>query len=99
MTLEEAPRYNLDAKLVAADLARCAQECAPGARRLKGKVEATVNLHGQGAGINQLAGRGAIRLTDADVYELPVMAQLLKIVSATPPTRMPSTRATSNSAS
>lgn len=91
--LDGGPRYTLNALLTGADLSKCAKETMPGRHRLKGKVFATVSLRGAGKSLNALQGRGEIRLREADIYELPVMISLLKILSI----REPDTNAFSES--
>jgi len=83
--LEREPRYGLNATLVGADLARCAQEVIAGRQRLQGKITASADLAGRGRTRNNLSGRGKIQLSNGDVYELPVMVSLLKILSVREP--------------
>ena len=85
VTLGDEPRYGLRGSLAGADLARCAAEIAPGQQRLRGKIAAAVEVTGSGRSTNALSGRGTIRLRDADVYELPVMISLLKLLSVRAP--------------
>jgi len=54
---------------------------------LQGKIMANVELHGVGTSRNALSGRGSLALSDADIYELPVMISLLKILSIRAPDR------------
>ena len=42
-------------------------------------------LRGTGAGTHTLTGAGNARLYDADIYELPIMVAMLKILSIKPP--------------
>jgi hypothetical protein len=56
-----------------------------GRQKLRGKILATADLTGTGHTRNLLNGKGTIRLTEADVYELPVMLSMLKILSIRPP--------------
>ena len=84
-TLEPEPRYAINATLTDADLGLCAREFAAGRQNLRGKILATADLKGVGRTRNALSGGGRIRLTDADVYELPVMISILKILSFRPP--------------
>jgi len=93
VTLSTVPRYMLRATLSQADLARYAQEVTSGRQRLQGKIFADVELRGADRSINALAGHGKIRLRNADVYELPLMVALLKILSI----RRPDTNAFSKS--
>jgi len=87
VALGATPRYGLSATLSQADLTRCAQEMLPGQQNLSGQVLATVNLHGEGRSLNSLGGHGSIHLRNADIYELPVMISLLKILSIREPDR------------
>jgi hypothetical protein len=79
------PRYGFRAHLTNADLALCAQELMAGRQELRGTAMATVDLRGTGTSLNSLGGRGRIRLRDADIYELPLMISLLKILSIRQP--------------
>jgi hypothetical protein len=93
ITFGEQPRYALHATLSHADLSRCAQEALVGRQDLRGKIFATVDLGGAGRSLNALAGRGTVHLREADVYDLPLMLALLKILSI----RRPDTTAFSKS--
>jgi hypothetical protein len=79
------PRYAVNATLTNADLSQFTQDLPIGGQKLRGKILATADLTGSGHTRNSLSGRGTIRLTDGDVYELPVMIALLKILSIRPP--------------
>ncbi len=85
VTLEPEPRYAVNAALNDADLARCAEQLAAGRHNLRGRIFATAKLKGTGHTRNTLSGEGSIHLSDADVYQLPVMISLLKILSIRPP--------------
>jgi hypothetical protein len=85
VTLEAEPRYALRVALADADLARCAREGLMGRQKLHGKIAAAAALTGSGRTRNALSGSGEIHLSEADVYELPVMVSLLKILSIRPP--------------
>jgi hypothetical protein len=62
-------------------------EVMDGKQNLQGKVMANIELHGAGTSRNAISGRGSLRLSDADIYELPVMISLLKILSIRAPDR------------
>lgn len=83
--LGPTPRFRLGASLNQADLARFTQETLAGRQRLKGKVAGQVELKGEGRGLHALTGRGNVTLRDADIYELPLMVALLKILTVKPP--------------
>jgi hypothetical protein len=81
----EQPGFTLAAQLSGADLARYAREMLPGRQDLSGKVMATTQLWGTGRGAQAVRGQGRIRLRDGDIYELPVMVSLLKMLSVRAP--------------
>ena len=85
VTLGRTPQYAMNVALTDASLARCAQEVMAGRQKLRGKILATARLTGSGRTCNLLSGDGVIQLSEADVYELPVMVSLLKILSVRPP--------------
>jgi hypothetical protein len=82
--LGTVPQYRLIASLAGADLGQFAAENLTNHHRLNGKVLANVDLQGSRSQ-HTLVGSGDVHLTDADVYELPLMVSLLKIVRAKPP--------------
>ncbi len=53
-------------------------------QKLDGKILANIDLHGRRRA-DSLFGSGNIHLSDANVYELPVMVSLLKIIRAKAP--------------
>ena len=83
--LNQPPRYELQATLTDGDMERFAREGLAGKQNLKGKASAGLVLAGLGTGIHEMHGRGEVRLREADIYELPLMVQLLKIISIRPP--------------
>jgi hypothetical protein len=85
VVLAAEPYYAVNATLTDADLARCAQQLAAGRHNLRGRILATADLKGSGPTRNTLSGKGVIRLSDGDVYQLPMMLSLLKILSVRPP--------------
>jgi hypothetical protein len=85
VVLAPEPYYVVNATLADADLARCAQQLAAGRHNLRGRILATVDLKGSGFTRNTLSGKGGIRLSNLDVYQLPAMLSLLKILSIRPP--------------
>ncbi|HVU86574.1 MAG TPA: hypothetical protein VHD36_04595 [Pirellulales bacterium] len=85
--------YNFDAVVVQAQLARLAQDMLAGRQKLTGDISGHVNIHGQGSSFNLAEGAGHAELRNADVYQLPAMVSLLKILSL----RVPDTHAFSTS--
>ncbi len=78
--------YEISGSLFQADLSRAAQELVSGRQNLKGKVSVPrFDLWGRSKTLNAMEGRGTIQLREADIYELPVMVSLLKILTVRPP--------------
>ncbi len=99
VTLGAQPRWALHANLTDAQLGLWARENLSGRRNLQGRIMAALDLQGAGRTRNTLKGHGAIALRDANVYELPLMISMLKLLSIRAPTPTPSAAATSTSAS
>jgi len=83
------PRYALHAALTKGDLSRFVGERTKAHSKLRGKLFGDVILQGRGADLDSLTGTGTAQLRDADLYELPVVVALLKVLSA----RLPNTTA------
>ena len=52
---------------------------------LKGRATAVLEVQGAGRTCNGLAGSGFVQLRDANIYELPVMVSMLKLLSIRTP--------------
>ncbi len=89
----EPSQFGLAATLSGGDLAQVAKEAMSGRQQLRGKITAGIELTGSGHGRHTLSGRGYVRLTEADIYRLPQMVALLKILSV----RLPDTNAFTDS--
>ncbi len=85
VVLEKTPRFALGARLTNANLERFARESLPGNNQLRGKVLGSVQLQGRGSGLHALRGSGEIRLRNADIYELPLMVSMLKVLRVRSP--------------
>jgi hypothetical protein len=79
------PRYGIQASIVDADLTRCAREITGGHENLRGRVQGAVELRGFGRTCHNLSGHGNFHLRDANIYELPAMISMLKILSIRAP--------------
>ncbi len=85
VTFGPKPQYQLQAALAQADLSRMILATAAQQQRLQGQLSARIELAGSGVNAHELTGRGGVQLRDADIYELPLMVSLFKLVSARPP--------------
>jgi len=72
--------YDLAASLVAADFSQMLREYHRNdVANARGKVDALVRIRGKGDDIQGLTGYGSFQFREADIYELPIMAALLKL--------------------
>ncbi|HEY2147629.1 MAG TPA: hypothetical protein VGH32_06810, partial [Pirellulales bacterium] len=83
--LGDPARFSLQGLLTDGDLKKFAHETIPGKQKLDGRVMATIKLDGDTTGIHSLKGGGDVQLTRADIYELPFMVALLKLLNFRPP--------------
>ncbi len=83
--LGEVPEYRLQVSLSRADLAVAARDLLTTTKHLTGKAYARIDLAGRGRSVNQLSGAGRLQLVDANIYELPLMIALLKLLSIREP--------------
>lgn len=85
--LEDQFPFHLRAAMEGGDLQQFATEVSQVERDIRGKANAVVNLRGTAQGRHTWRGDGFIRLYEADIYEVPVMLALLKLLSIRPPDR------------
>jgi len=83
----EPGRFAVAVSLADADLARLNADMAGGPTASRGRVHGVVEVSGSRAGTHSLSGRGQLRLREADLYELPVIVALLKIMRVKAPDR------------
>ena len=92
VTTGEAGTFAVSASMGDADMEQLTAAALPslqggGAQPLRGKVFGVVELSGSRIGTHSLQGRGQVRLRDADMYELPVVVALLKVLRVKAPDR------------
>ena len=80
-------RFTVAMALADADLGRLGADLSAGPTSSRGRVHGAVEVSGSRAGTHSLSGRGQLRLRDADLYELPVIVALLKILRVKAPDR------------
>jgi hypothetical protein len=83
--LDSETPFLVQARLEKGDLGQMARDMALRNRNVQGKVNALVNLEGNGNGRHSWRGEGLVRLYDADIYKIPVMLALLKFLTIQPP--------------
>lgn len=87
VALGPTPHYRVHGSLYQGDLKCVARDLCPSRENLRGTIRAELDLQGAGRSTNSLIGTGKIQLRDADIYELPVMIAMLKILSIQQPDR------------
>ncbi len=73
-------RYNLAASATGIDLGRLMQEQFRSPTDLSGKVQGEITLAGVGSSVDLMQGSGSVRVSEAEIYELPVLVSLLKVL-------------------
>ena len=74
-------QFAVAARLERADLLQMSRDLNRRNGQIRGKVNAWLTLRGNRHGMHSWGGKGAVRLFDADIYEVPVMLQTLKLLS------------------
>jgi len=83
----EAGRFTVGLALADVDLARLTADLAAGPTSSRGRLQGAIEVSGARSGSHSFAGRGQVRLRDADLYELPVVVSLFKILRVRAPDR------------
>ncbi|MCA9239105.1 MAG: hypothetical protein KDA37_02845, partial [Planctomycetales bacterium] len=78
---EGRPRYGMQVALESVDLARFSADYLHHSANLTGRLDGSVKLQGTGNSIYGLSGSGELRATEAELYELPVLVSMLKVLS------------------
>jgi hypothetical protein len=74
------PRYHADISLAAVSLARFARERLGGPNDLTGTVIGTLSLDGTGRSTYALSGKGDLHVVNANIYQLPPLVAMLKVL-------------------
>ncbi|MCC7476283.1 MAG: hypothetical protein IT425_12880 [Pirellulales bacterium] len=80
LTHGSAPTYTLDAHLGGVNLARFINERSGGPNEMNGIVSGKLVLSGTGSSTHTLRGTGELHVVDANIYELPVLVAMLKVL-------------------
>jgi hypothetical protein len=76
--------YRLVVSMDKGRLERFARRYLKGAKNLKGDMYGRVFLQGKGKSNRNLTGRGALRISPAAIYELPVLVQVFNVLNFVP---------------
>jgi len=85
VTYDGLPQYGAQASVGGADLLRIMTERFNGSTEFKGDVAAKLSLRGRGRQLENMEGEGEVKITDADILELPLLVGLLKTLRGTTP--------------
>jgi hypothetical protein len=77
--------YHLQARAEGVELQQMSRELALQTEGIRGRANAVLNLQGNRLGWPSWRGDGAIRLYEADIYQLPAMLSLLSLLGAKRP--------------
>ena len=80
ITFDVVPEYSAVAKLTGANLNRLMKERINGQLDYQGKLGATLTLNGKGRSLATLAGHGEVQITEANIYELPILVSMLSVL-------------------
>jgi hypothetical protein len=80
-----AAKYKLDLALGGANLARFANERLGGPSDMSGTASGRLLLSGTANAPQSLSGRGELNVVDANIYELPVLVAMLKVLKVRTP--------------
>lgn len=87
ITLGDTPTYRVRASLIDGSMKQCVQEIGTGQRDISGSVFASVDLTGTGMTTGSRSGTGKIHFHKSNIYKLPFMVSMLKILSIHEPDR------------
>lgn len=74
------PQYGAETTLTGADLNRMMVERFGGQQAFQGKIDAKMMFTGEGSSLARLAGDGTVHIREANIYELPLLMGLLKVL-------------------
>ena len=72
--------YGLSVQLAGVNVSRLASEWMQRPEAIGGQLEGRLEFEGSGSSIDGLIGRGALTINNADLYQLPILIRLLKVL-------------------
>ncbi len=86
VSFDVVPKYHATAEVTGADLSRIMRERINGQLDYQGKLNATLTLSGQGRSLATMVGHGQVQITDANIYQLPILVSMLSVLRNETPT-------------
>ncbi|TWT41590.1 AsmA-like C-terminal region-containing protein [Botrimarina hoheduenensis] len=74
------PRYGLQVDLAGIEVSRLSSEWLARTESISGKLDGRLEFQGVGSSIYGVEGRGQLNVRDANLYELPLLVRLLKVL-------------------
>lgn len=87
VSFDVVPEYRAIAMLTGANLQRLMKERVNGQLDYAGNLAATLTLTGKGRTLTTLNGFGEVQITEANIYELPLLVNMLKVLRNETPTK------------
>ncbi|HID22527.1 MAG TPA: hypothetical protein EYP14_09015 [Planctomycetaceae bacterium] len=84
-TLEDEPTYRVRVLLKDGRLEKYAREYMHGEKDLRGVMNGWLVLSGRGSDPRNVRGRGQLKIQPAELYELPILVQILNVLRLAPP--------------
>jgi hypothetical protein len=75
-----SPSYKLDVQLGGINVGRLANERLGGSSNVNGTLSGKMLVNGTGSSAQTLSGTGELQVVDANLYELPVLVAMLKVL-------------------
>ncbi|HEX4415908.1 MAG TPA: AsmA-like C-terminal region-containing protein [Lacipirellulaceae bacterium] len=75
------PAYKIDVHLGGANLGRFARERLGGPTEMNGTLSGTLAVSGTGTSMQTLRGGGELHVVDGNIYQLPLLVGMLKVLS------------------
>jgi hypothetical protein len=85
VSLTDNPHYRVQMQLRDGSLEKFAAQHAPKQRDLRGVLNGWVSLEGQGSNADAVRGQGQLQISPAALLDMPVVLQMYRGLSLTPP--------------
>ncbi len=96
VSFDVVPKYYAIAQVTGANLSRIMRERINGQLDYQGKLSANLTLSGQGRSLATMVGHGEVQITDANIYQLPMLVSMLSVLRNETPTTTAFTDVSSN---
>ncbi len=81
VNFQNEPEYRTRLRMFGGNLEKYAQTYLSGQTNIRGTLNGWIDLKGRGTDISQLTGTGQLAIRPAELYELPVILQVFRVVN------------------